>query len=67
MRTAHQMAMVSDRIRADMVEATEFPHLAMRYNVYGVPKVVINETVTFEGAVPEQVFLDYVLQAVGSP
>lgn len=66
MRTAHQMAMVNDRIRADMVEATEFPHLAMRYNVYGVPKVVINETVTFEGAVPEQVFLDYVLQAVAS-
>ncbi|MDR7435354.1 MAG: thioredoxin family protein [Armatimonadota bacterium] len=65
-RLAHQMAMVNDKIRADMVEATEFPHLAMRYNVYGVPKVVINETVMFEGAVPEQVFLEYVLQAVAS-
>ena len=45
--------MESDWIRADMVEATEFPHLANKYQVYGVPRTVINETIHVEGAVPE--------------
>jgi hypothetical protein len=35
---AHRFAIESDRIVADMVEVTEFPHLAQRYNVMGVPK-----------------------------
>ena len=50
---AHRLAMASDWIRADMVEATEFPHLANKYQVYGVPRTVINETIHIEGAVPE--------------
>ncbi len=48
-----------------MVEATEFPHLAQKYHVFGVPKTVINETVFVEGAVPETVFLEHILQAAG--
>src|SRR5579859_164181 len=50
---AHQLAMESDLIKADMVEATEFPLLAVKYNVMGVPRTVINEDVFIEGAVPE--------------
>ena len=45
--------MASDLIRADMVEAIEFPHLANKYQVMGVPRTVFNETVHQEGAVPE--------------
>lgn len=52
-------------MRADIVEAGEFPELAERYNVYAVPKVVINETVEFVGAQPEPRFLRYVLEASG--
>lgn len=59
------MALESDKVRADVVEVSEFPHLAQRYHVFGVPKVVINERVQFEGAVPEKTFLSYVLQAAG--
>lgn len=66
-RLAHQFAMESPRIRGEMVEATEFPHLAQKYHVFGVPKAVINETVFVEGAVPETVFLEHVLQAAGRP
>jgi alkyl hydroperoxide reductase subunit AhpF len=62
-QTAHKMAMESDLIRADMVEASEFPHLTNKYNVLAVPKVVINETIEFEGALPESQFLEYVLKA----
>lgn len=50
-------------MRADIVEAGEFPELAGRYNVYAVPKVVINDTVEFVGAQLEPQFLRYVLQA----
>jgi len=58
---AHKFAMESDLIRADVVDAGEFPHLAQKYSVMGVPKIVINEKVEFAGAVPENVFLDHVL------
>lgn len=64
-RLGHQMAVESPRVRCDMVEATEFPHLAQKYTVYGVPRTVINETVTLDGAVPEEVFLASVLRAAG--
>ncbi|MCS6843079.1 MAG: thioredoxin family protein [Caldilineales bacterium] len=50
---AHQLAFASDKVRADMVEATEFPHLSYKYQVMGVPRTVINETIHIEGAVPE--------------
>jgi glutaredoxin-like protein len=60
---AHQMAVESGRVTADVVEAQEFPELAARYNVRGVPKVVVNETVEFVGAQPEARFLDHVLRA----
>ncbi|MGQ9709401.1 MAG: protein disulfide oxidoreductase [Anaerolineae bacterium] len=50
---AHQLAIASPLIRADMVEVTEFPHLAVKYQVMGVPRTVINETVHIEGAAPE--------------
>lgn len=63
-RIAHQMAMVNSRIRADMVESIEFPQLANRYGVMAVPKIVINETHSFEGSLPEEGFLEQVLKAL---
>lgn len=65
-RLGHQFATESSRIVADMVEATEFPHLAQKYNVIGVPRTIINESITVEGAVPEEVFLENVLKAAES-
>ncbi|MBI4338513.1 MAG: thioredoxin family protein, partial [Chloroflexi bacterium] len=53
-------------VRADVVEVQEFPLLAQRYMVSGVPKTVINNKVQFVGAVPEKMLIDYVLQAVGA-
>lgn len=63
-RTAHQMAIENENIVADMVEVLEFPHLANRYQVMAVPKIVINDAVSFEGAVPENVFVEYLLAAL---
>lgn len=61
---AHQMAIASPMVRADMVEATEFPHLAYKYHVMGVPRTVINEKVHIEGAVPESYVVAKLQEAV---
>ena len=61
---AHRLAMESDWIRADMVEATEFPHLANKYEVFGVPRTVINETIHVEGAVPEPMLVNELLKTL---
>jgi len=63
---AHQMAIASQMVRADMVEATEFPHLAMKYQVMGVPRTVINETAHIEGAAPEPMVLEKLQGALAS-
>ncbi len=60
------MAVASERVQATAIEATEFPELSRAYEVRAVPKVVINDRVQFEGALPEREFLAAVLQAVGS-
>ncbi|MFN8499824.1 MAG: thioredoxin family protein [Anaerolineae bacterium] len=64
---AHQMAMENAHITADMVEAIEFPHLAHKYSVMGVPRTVINENVHVEGAVPEAMLLQRVMAAAAQP
>jgi hypothetical protein len=63
-RLAHHLAVASEWIRGDCVEATEFPDLAQRYSVMAVPKTVVNERVSFEGALPEPLFVEQVLRAV---
>jgi len=66
-RLAHKFAIENKNITADMVEATEFPHLAMRYNVSGVPRTIINEKVPVEGSVPEKMLVEKVLEAYEHP
>lgn len=63
-RTAHQFAMENNLIQGVMIEANEFPEWSQKYSVYAVPKIVINNDVQFEGALPEDIFLNYVLEAV---
>ncbi|MCL6473102.1 MAG: thioredoxin family protein [Firmicutes bacterium] len=62
---AYQMAMENDKIKVDAVEATEFPDLSTRYSVMAVPKTVINERASVEGAVPETALVEELRQAVG--
>jgi len=61
---AHQMAIASPWVHADMVEATEFPDLSQRYQVMGVPRTVINEVEYLEGAAPEAMVLDKIKEAL---
>jgi len=63
-RLAHKMAVESEMVWAEMVEATEFVPMAQKYSVTGVPKIVINDKFEFNGAVPEDLFVSHVLHAL---
>jgi glutaredoxin-like protein len=51
---ANQLAVESPMITASAIDATEYPDLVQRYNVNGVPKIVINDSVEILGAAPEE-------------
>lgn len=56
---AHQLAVANTQVRADMIDAAEFPQLVNRYDVHGVPLTVVNGRRGFEGALPaEQAVLE---------
>ena len=63
---AHKFAIENDLIKADVIEASEFPHLSLKYGIMGVPKTVINEKIDFFGALPEGLFLEHILLATTS-
>jgi glutaredoxin-like protein len=60
---AYKFAIENDMIKADVIEASEFPQLAIKYAVMGTPKTIINEKIEFIGAFPEDLFLEHVLLA----
>jgi len=62
--TACKFAVENGLIRVDVVDASEFNYLALKYGVMGVPKTVINDKVEFVGAIPENLFLEHVLAAI---
>jgi hypothetical protein len=63
---AVQMAVESEHVIADIVEATEFPDLSQRFRVMSVPKMVVNESTEFVGALPEDRYLKEVMKATGN-
>lgn len=63
MQFAHKLAFANKMIRTDAIDAPEFITLAQKYNVTGVPKIVINEKTTFVGTLPEESFIEEVLAA----
>ena len=64
-RLAHAMAMESPKITAEVIQGQEFQHLARQHAVRSVPKTIFNNVVELSGAVPEPIFLDRLLTAVG--
>ena len=61
---AHQMALQSPMVIAEAVEAMEFPELANKYDVSGVPHTTINDGLgNVIGAVPEATLVREIQQA----
>jgi glutaredoxin-like protein len=62
---AHQLALESPYVDAEMVEAMEFPELSDRFGVSGVPQTTINAGAgTVVGAVPEDHLVAEMLRAI---
>ena len=55
------MAFANPLITAFAVEATEFPDLARRYRVNGVPKTIVNEEIEILGGLPQDAFVQQAL------
>jgi glutaredoxin-like protein len=58
---AHEIAWANSNVTAYAIEATEYPDLARRYHVTGVPKTIVNDQVEILGAVPEDTFIEQTL------
>src|SRR3989304_741618 len=66
-RAAYQLALVNPKVHPEVIEVSEFPELAQRYNVRAVPLTVIADKIAIPGAVQEQVLVEQLLKAVHSP
>ncbi len=58
--SAHRLALENKKIKADMIEANTFVPLSIKYNVSGVPKIVINGEHELLGDQPITAFLDVI-------
>ena len=68
MLLAHQMALESELVTAEGVEAIEFPELVSRYSVSGVPHTSINAGAgTMIGAAPENYLVEEIKKALKKP
>ncbi|OPL19443.1 MAG: hypothetical protein AVO35_10520 [Candidatus Aegiribacteria sp. MLS_C] len=55
---ASRMALHSDRITSEVIEANEFQELSRRFRVQGVPRTVVNGQYYAEGALPEYMMVE---------
>lgn len=63
---AYRLAIASPHVSAEGIEVSEFPELGDRYAVMGVPKTVIGDLVSIEGAAPEAMMLQKLREAVAA-
>ena len=64
-RAAHAFALANSNVKAEIIECQEFPEVAQHYQAMGVPKTVINDRAEFVGAVPDEIFVNAILQTLG--
>ncbi len=61
---AYKLAIENAYVKVDVIEIAEFPQLAMKYGVMGVPLTIVNETVQIRGDVSESTFMQQVISAM---
>jgi glutaredoxin-like protein len=59
-RLAYQMALESPHVRAEAIEADEFPELSQRHQVRTVPTTIVGDKTRFSGAVRDDVLMDII-------
>jgi glutaredoxin-like protein len=63
-RLAHSASILNPLIQSDMIESLEFQELAAKYEVFGVPKTILNETIVLDGMAPPELFVEKLYDAV---
>ena len=62
---AHKLALASDKVSAEMIEASQFVELASKFDIFGVPNTIINNGKgSVEGLVTEDVLVKAIFQAL---
>jgi predicted DsbA family dithiol-disulfide isomerase len=61
------MALQNPHVTATAVEVTEFPDLARKYRVRGVPMTIVDDQVEILGALPEEAFVGQAVQLRVNP
>lgn len=64
-RLAHQLAILSPHVTADAIDASLFPDLVRRYQIYSTPALVINDREPIFGFLGEADFIKRVLRVAG--
>jgi len=59
-QNAHRLAMFNEFIEGEMIEAQTFAEVSEKYNVSGVPKIVINDTFELIGNQPIEEYLKFI-------
>lgn len=57
---AHKLAMLNKNVTGEMIEAQTFYELSEKFNVTGVPKIIINDSLELVGNQPIERFLDQI-------
>ena len=57
---AHKIAMLNPNVVGEMIEAQTFSELSNKFNVSGVPKIIINDSLELVGNQPIERFLDQI-------
>lgn len=55
---AHKLALMNDQVDAEMIEAQTFNEISTKFNVSGVPKIIINDEFELVGNQPIQAFIE---------
>lgn len=63
-RLAHQAAILNPLIDSEMFESLEMQEEAAKFEVFGVPKTIFNDTVTVEGLTPPEMFVEKLFEAI---
>lgn len=62
---AHKLALASDHISAEMIEASQFGELAAEFDIFGVPNTIINNGAgSVEGLVGEDLLIKAIFDAI---
>jgi glutaredoxin-like protein len=63
-RLAHQAAIINPLISGEMFESLEFQEEATRFEVFGVPKTIFNDSVSVDGLTPPEMFVEKLFEAI---